>query len=190
MANFNDNIAFKNGNSNVSIEYRGLPNHSTVQPLKLTGTISQEYQFRVKTENYSNSNLQPYLQDTESGLLIPIPVDGSELIIPFSGLTSTNSNPDYRFRIVYSSALNSDENNQLQVTLYPNPVEDDVFNILLPFEGEIASYTLTNLIGQEVQNGILDNLLSKVTVSSLQRGVYLLQVKQLGKIYTTKLIIK
>lgn len=190
MANFNDNIAFKNGNSNVSIEYRGLPNPSTVQPLKLTGTLSQEYQFRVKTENYSNSNLQPYLQDTESGLLIPIPVDGSELIIPFSGLTSTNSNPDYRFRIVYSSALNSDENNQLQVNLYPNPVEDDVFNILLPFEGEIASYTLTNLIGQEVQNGILDNLLSKVTVSSLQRGVYLLQVKQLGKIYTTKLIIK
>ena len=74
--------------------------------------------------------------------------------------------------------------------MYPNPVEEDMFTILLPDNGATANYTLTNLIGQQVQEGKLDMMQSSVSVSTLQGGVYLLQVVQSGKTFTTKLIIK
>lgn len=190
MTNFNENIAFRNGTSNLAIEYRGLPTTGTVQQMRLTGTTVQPYQLQVKTENYSNSGLQPYLEDTQAGTLTLIPTDGSDVVVNFTGMAATAAAPDARFRIVYPSALGVDAPDALAVGVYPNPTEEGVFAILLPLAGETARYTLTNLVGQEVQQGTLDSVSSRVSVSSLQGGVYLLEVNQSGKRFTTKLIIK
>ena len=190
MTNFNENIAFRNGTSNLAIEYRGLPTTGTVQQMRLTGTTVQPYQLRVKTEHYSNSDLQPYLEDTQTGTLTLIPTDGSDVVVNFTGMAATAAAPDARFRIVYPSALGVDAPDALSVGVYPNPTEEGVFTILLPLAGETARYTLTNLVGQEVQQGTLDSVSSRVSVSSLQGGVYLLEVNQSGKRFTTKLIIK
>jgi len=190
MTNFNENIAFRNGTSNLAIEYRGLPTTGTVQQMRLTGTTVQPYQLRVKTENYSNSGLQPYLEDTQAGTFTLIPTDGSDVVVNFTGMAATAAAPDARFRIVYPSALGVDAPDALAVGVYPNPTEEGVFTILLPLAGETARYTLTNLVGQEVQQGTLDSVSSRVSVSSLQGGVYLLEVNQSGKRFTTKLIIK
>lgn len=190
MTNFNENIAFRNGTSNLAIEYRGLPTTGTVQQMRLTGTTVQLYQLRVKTENYSNSGLQPYLEDTQAGTFTLIPTDGSDVVVNFTGMAATAAAPDARFRIVYPSALGVDAPDALAVGVYPNPTEEGVFTILLPLAGETARYTLTNLVGQEVQQGTLDSVSSRVSVSSLQGGVYLLEVNQSGKRFTTKLIIK
>lgn len=190
MTNFNENIAFRNGTSNLAIEYRGLPTTGTVQQMRLTGTTVQPYQLRVKTEHYSNSGLQPYLEDTQAGTFTLIPTDGSDVVVNFTGMAATAAAPDARFRIVYPSALGVDAPDALAVGVYPNPTEEGVFTILLPLAGETARYTLTNLVGQEVQQGTLDSVSSRVSVSSLQGGVYLLEVNQSGKRFTTKLIIK
>ena len=190
MTNFNENIAFRNGTSNLAIEYRGLPTTGTVQQMRLTGTTVQPYQLRVKTENYSNSGLQPYLEDTQAGTFTLIPTDGSDVVVNFTGMAATAAAPDARFRIVYPSALGVDAPDALSVGVYPNPTEEGVFTILLPLAGETARYTLTNLVGQEVQQGTLDGVQSRVSVSTLQGGVYLLQVQQSGKRFATKLIIK
>ena len=190
MSNFNENILFRNGTNNLAIEYRGLPTTGTVQPMRLTGTTVQPYQLRVKTENYSNSDLQPYLEDTQTGTLTLIPTDGSEVIVSFTGVVATVAAPDTRFRIVYPSALGVDAPDALAVGVYPNPTEEGMFTIVLPSAGETARYTLTNLVGQEVLQGTLDSVSSRVSVSSLQGGVYLLEVNQSGKRFTTKLIIK
>lgn len=190
MTNFNENIAFRNGTSNLAIEYRGLPTTGTVQQMRLTGTTVQPYQLRVNTEHYSNSDLQPYLEDTQAGTFTLIPTDGSDVVVNFTGMAATAAAPDARFRIVYPSALGVDAPDALAVGVYPNPTEEGVFTILLPLAGETARYTLTNLVGQEVQQGTLDGVSSRVSVSSLQGGVYLLEVNQSGKRFTTKLIIK
>jgi hypothetical protein len=86
--------------------------------------------------------------------------------------------------------LSSNDPTSLSVGVYPNPVEDKIFTVVLPEASVAASYTLTNLIGQQVQQGKLDAIQNLVSVSSLQGGVYLLQVVQSGKAFTTKLIIK
>jgi hypothetical protein len=190
MTNFNENLLFKNGTSNLAIEYRGLPAAGTLQPMQLTGTSAQPYELRLKTENYSNSNLTPYLENTQTGVLTEIPTDGSEVIVPFTGIAATSAAPDSRFRIVYQSPLSADDLNSLVVGVYPNPVHDSLFTIELANTNATASYTLTNLLGQEVQKGTLMALTNTIPVHDLSEGVYLLQVNQEGKRFTTKLMIK
>jgi hypothetical protein len=189
MTNFNENILFKNGTSNLSIEYRGLPSAGTFQPMHVTGTTAQSYELRLKTENYSNSNFMPYLENTQTGALTAIPTDGSELIVPFMGIGATSSTPDTRFRIVYQSALNLEETDSLEVLVYPNPINEGLFTVVLPQTNLSANYSLTNILGQEVQKGTLLALSNSIQVQQLTSGVYLLQVNQEGKRFTTKLII-
>jgi hypothetical protein len=190
MTNFNENLLFKNGTSNLAIEYRGLPAAGTLQPMQLTGTSAQPYELRLKTENYSNSNLTPYLENTQTGVLTEIPTDGSEVIVPFTGIAATSAAPDSRFRIVYQSPLSADDLNSLVVGVYPNPVQEGLFTIELANTNAPASYSLTNLLGQEVQKGTLMALTNTIPVHDLSEGVYLLQINQEGKRFTTKLMIK
>lgn len=189
MSNFNENLWFKNGTSNLAIEYRGLPAAGTLQPLQLTGTSAQGYELRIKTENYSNSNLTPYLENTQTGALTAIPTDGSEVAVPFTGIAATSAAPDTRFRIVYQSALHLEDTNSLAVGVYPNPVNEGLFTVVVPQANTPASYTLTNLLGQEVQKGTLLTTNNSIQVQPLTPGVYLLQVNQEGKQFTTKIMI-
>lgn len=190
MTNFNENIAFKNGATQLSIEYRGLPAAGMLQQMQLTGTTAQAYQMRIKTENYSNSNLTPYLENIQTGVLTAIPTDGSEVVVPFTGMAATSAAPDSRFRIVYQAPLSADDLNSLVVGVYPNPVNEGLFTIELANTNAPASYTLTNLLGQEVQKGTLMSLTNAITVQDLSKGVYLLQINQEGERFSTKLMIK
>lgn len=190
MTNFNENLLFKNGTSNLAIEYRGLPAAGTLQPMQLTGTSAQPYELRIKTENYSNSNLTPYLENTQTGVLTAIPTDGSEVIVPFTGIVATSAAPDSRFRIVYQAPLSADELNNLVVGVYPNPVHESLFTIELTNTNAPARYSLTNLLGQVVQEGSLLSLINAIPVHDLSEGMYLLQINQEGKRFTTKLMIK
>lgn len=190
MTNFNENLLFKNGTSNLAIEYRGLPEAGTLQPMQLTGTSAQPYELRIKTENYSISNLTPYLENTQTGVLTAIPTDGSEVIVPFIGIAATSAAPDSRFRMVYQVPLSADDLNNLVVGVYPNPVHESLFTIELANTNAPARYSLTNLLGQVVQEGSLLSLTNAIPVHDLSEGMYLLQINQEGKRFTTKLMIK
>jgi hypothetical protein len=190
MINFDENLFFKNGGSNLAIENRGLPAAGMLQPMQLTGTTAQPYELRIKTENYSNSNLTPYLENIQTGVLTAIPTDGSEVIVSFTGMAATSAAPDSRFRIVYQAPLSADDLNSLVVGVYPNPVNEGLFTIELANTNAPASYTLTNLLGQEVQKGTLMALTNAIAVQDLSKGVYLLQINQEGKRFSTKLMIK
>lgn len=190
MTNFNENLLFKNGTYNLAIEYRGLPAAGTLQPMQLTGTSAQPYELRIKTENYSNSNLTPYLENTQTGVLTLIPTDGSEVIVPFTGVAAASAAPDSRFRIVYQAPLSADDLNNLVVGVYPNPVHESLFTVELANTNAPARYSLTNLLGQVVQEGSLLSLTNAIPVHDLSEGMYLLQINQEGKRFTTKLMIK
>nr|WP_315213579.1 T9SS type A sorting domain-containing protein [uncultured Flavobacterium sp.] len=190
MSNFNENLLFRNGTSNLAIEYRGLPTAGTTQPMRLTGTTVQPYQLKVKAESYTNTNLQPYIQDTQLGTVTAIPTDGSEIVLPFTGVAASSTNPDSRFIIIYLSTLSTNNPDVLSVGVYPNPVNTGVFTVSLKENTTPANYSLTNLLGQQVQVGKLMSLNNSVNVTSLQIGIYILQVEQEGKTFSTKLIIK
>jgi hypothetical protein len=189
IANFNESLSFRNGTTNLSIEYRALPEEGDTQPIRLTATTAIPYQLRLYVENYTNSSLQPFLENTQTGALTTIPTDGSTVEIPFTGVVSNASNPDNRFRIVYQSTLSIDNPTVSNFGVYPNPVENGQFHIDFVTLPAAASYSITTLLGQQVQEGTLSNTQNTLTVNNLAKGIYLLQVTQDNKVTTKKLYI-
>lgn len=189
ISNFNESLFLRNGTTNLSIEYRALPQLGDIQPLRLTGTTNGSYQLRLYTENYTNSTIQPYLEDTQTTSIYQIPTDGSEIIVPFEGVVSNSSNPITRFRLVYQSTLDTQDPTKIGVNIYPNPVDQGYLNISLDNNLSATTYALTNLLGQEVQSGNLMLLDNVINVSKIPNGVYFITIKQNEKNYSKKIII-
>ena len=189
ISNFNESLFLRNGTTNLSIEYRALPQLGDIQALRLTGTTNGSYQLRLYTENYTNSTIQPYLEDTQTTSIYEIPTDGSEIIVPFEGVVSNSSNPITRFRLVYQSTLDTQDPTKIGVSIYPNPVKNGYLTISLDNNLSATTYALTNLLGQEVQSGNLMLLENVINVSKIPNGVYFIIIKQNEKNYSKKIII-
>lgn len=188
ISNYNESLMFRNGTSNLAIEYRGVPQVNEIQAMRLTGTSATPYQLRIYVESFIENSLVPLLEDTLLGTFTTIPTDGSTVTVPFTGVVSNTTNPDDRFRMVYQTALSNDSFETLKVSVYPNPVSNGTLSINIP-QGEDAAFELYNVLGQKVQQGILAATNNSVNVSRLQSGVYVLNIEQSGKKFTTKVIV-
>jgi hypothetical protein len=159
--------------------------------MRLTATTIQPYQLRLFTENYTNTSVTPLLEDTVAGTFTPIPTDGSVLTMPFTGIAATSTVPDQRFRIVYQKeALNNENFTPLWASVYPNPVKDGVLHVNLNTIGVSTNFTLTNLVGQLMHQGKLENIQNAIALPQLPEGIYLLSIIQEGKQYNSKIYIK
>lgn len=76
-------------------------------------------------------------------------------------------------------------NAKLEATIYPNPAVD-VLNITKV--SNKAEYTIVNAAGQVTQQGNIND--NKVSVTSLEKGVYIITVKDGGKTFSEKFIKK
>lgn len=189
ISNFSENILFKNGTSNLAIEYRNLPESGAIQPIQLTATTAIPYQLRLFTEDYTNSTLQPYLEDTQTGTFTEIPTDGTVITVPFTGVVANSTTPDIRFRIVYQTNLSTTTPTLLNVSVFPNPVVNNQFNINLGTSTN-TKYTLTNLLGQSIQQGDLPSNQNTIAIPSVTKGIYILSVNQESRSYTTKIYVQ
>lgn len=72
----------------------------------------------------------------------------------------------------------------LDVSVYPNPVSD-VLHISLGGNVVSATYSLTDLSGREVNNGIAGNGITSMNLSQLSAGIYVLKVSGggMGTVY-------
>jgi hypothetical protein len=190
ISNFNESIMFRNNTTNLAIEHRALPQAGDMQQMRMTSTTANPYQLRVFTESYTSSTLQPYLEDTTTGALTAIPMDGSEVIVPFTGVVSNATTPDLRFRIVYQTNLSTAAPSLTNVKVYPNPVVNGQLNINLGADTTNAKYTITNLLGQSVQQGELATTQNTITVPTLTKGMYILNISQEERTYTTKIYVQ
>ena len=72
------------------------------------------------------------------------------------------------------------------ITMFPNPVAD-VLQFNFPFQAEKINYTITDISGRQVSKSIISN--SKIDVSSLSNGIYLLNLKIDSESYSQKFIV-
>lgn len=195
FTNNNENIMFRNSNISLSIENRALPLAQEELLMRLTNTVAnQNYQLRLFTENYSNSMAQPFLQDAITQQLTLIPTDGTELIYPFNGITSSNASPDERFKIVFqNSPLGVGYNPLGSIAVYPNPINEGYFDIQLPYlVNETLSCELYNVQGQliipanQLPPGVINH---RIQTKGLEKGVYLLKVKGSNQDWSQKIIV-
>jgi len=80
--------------------------------------------------------------------------------------------------------------NNLDATIYPNPSKD-IINIDLLNVGQNLNYKLqiTNTLGQEVYQTILNNQKSTINIQTLKSGIYFLNIKQNDHVFSVKKII-
>lgn len=76
------------------------------------------------------------------------------------------------------------------VKMYPNPVDGNEFNIVLPASDYAASVQIMNSAGQVVYSGTTRSSTNTLNVSELPRGIYFVRVMANTGAATSKLVIR
>ncbi len=79
------------------------------------------------------------------------------------------------------------ETNDIVSNIYPNPAKDNITINLK--NNESANISLFNILGQEVISTISNDNQTTIDVSDLNRGLYIVKVKQKGQTFTSKVSI-
>ena len=83
--------------------------------------------------------------------------------------------------------LSTDEFTSTGFNIYPNPVTSGVVNITST-SNEVIDVTVYDILGKQVLNSKVEN--NTLNISSLNSGIYILNINQNGNTSTKKLVIK
>jgi len=109
-------------------------------------------------------------------------IDNSELVVFAQDLDSKEIFNGNKIDLLTVSV----DNIEKWVAIYPNPATDNI-----TISGcEKAEVSLYNLQGQKMINDIITNDQTKINVSDLQFGIYLIELKMDGKKFSRKIMIK
>ncbi|OUR93868.1 hypothetical protein A9Q87_03925 [Flavobacteriales bacterium 34_180_T64] len=101
-------------------------------------------------------------------------------------ITGTNSGRGDMNDLVLVGSLDSPELSEFDLRIHPNPVKGNILNVELP-EGESFSYRIMNMVGQTILRG---NSEGEINVSSLESGMYFIEVNDGEEILTKKFMRK
>jgi photosystem II stability/assembly factor-like uncharacterized protein len=93
-------------------------------------------------------------------------------------LIGTHGNGIYEATITSTLGIGDVARIDDQITLYPNPAKADL-NVKITNANGDSSYRISNLLGQHVSSGILND--KPIDVSQLQTGIYLIELENNGK---------
>jgi len=173
--------------------------------------------FAAKNENAADTILVDYsvsenitewttvgLENASLSLLI----DYQAYEIDFSSIEAVNNNSNFKVRLRFdgenmsldngdrvtfnnfsvkgsSTTFGIPQDANLKFNIYPNPVSDELY--IVHNYNEVA-FKLYSIEGKLVLKGFLDNL--KINVSSLEKGLYILQLENNGKTEVKKIVKK
>ncbi len=100
-----------------------------------------------------------------------------------AGNVAGQSSTDITFATSISTSLN--EVHKLQINIFPNPVKN---TINIQTNESIVYLEIFNLIGSKLFCNIPNNTFTKIDVSSLPKGSYLLNVRTIKSVQTVKII--
>jgi subtilisin-like proprotein convertase family protein len=88
-----------------------------------------------------------------------------------------------------SPSLSINENNLQNVTLYPNPANDN-FTVFIPNNNSETTISLFDIQGRQIQTVQSNAISTSISTSSLQDGLYLVTIENENGITTKKITIK
>jgi len=101
-----------------------------------------------------------------------------------NGLVNINS--DNKFTIIMESSVNVENNQQSNISIFPNPSKNGIFQVEgIRKNSQISIYDIT---GKSVYNKTLST--QKINLSNLNKGIYLIKIQENNVIFTEKLIIQ
>lgn len=173
FTNPEENLATVHNNKLFGLERRATPQDNETLDLSVSQYQHENYVFSLDLNELSDDFdviLYDAYADTETVLndedysfsvdaSIPESLESSRFQITFDNTTLSTNNPEM------ANAIN----------LYPNPAKNQL-NISGLNQFENVEVSVFNMIGQELKNVEFDNELSKLNLSELSNGVYLVKI--------------
>jgi hypothetical protein len=126
---FQENLSFSRRDKGgvlryMSIESRPTPTVNDTIFMPFYQMSNRGYALKLSAENMITSNLKAYLQDAFTGTETEVPLNGSEMIYPFSVTADANSKALSRLRVVFRPGTITnvvDWMGEKGISIYPNP---------------------------------------------------------------------
>jgi hypothetical protein len=109
----------------LSIESRPAPTANDTIFMPFYQMSNRGYALKFNAENMASAGLNAYLQDQFTATEREVPLNGSDMIYPFSVTSDANSKALTRFRIVFRPTVITDVVDWMSdkgISIYPNPV--------------------------------------------------------------------
>ena len=174
---------------------------NTIQEVKLKTAIS--YQLQAKNLNWDT--LPTVVRSSLENIALECPYEAGpavyearNLLMRYTGKSYYNSCEGYTSTVASAKTskrikFNDEDETKVEesISIYPNPVKDELnINIQLQ-EDEVAEWTLQNIKGQLIQSGSLKSKNNPIDLSHLSQGIYFIQIKMNNQlIKTDKLIVQ
>ena len=186
LGNPKENLAIINEGL-LSIDNRNIPVHDETIELFVNSFSALDYSFQAFTDHLPE-NTKVYLEDNYTGESLELQ---NETIYNFSVDNSISESSVYnRFQIRFDVETLSTEEflNQTELSLYPNPVQNQL-SFALNNSEQVNDIQIYNQLGKLVKSFNKPEKLN-FDVSQLQSGVYFIQLSTETTKYTSKFIKK
>lgn len=191
LTNSSENIGFINNTDITSIQHEVLPTAATNFPLFLNNHEHENYTFRIQLENIPSAMIA-YLKDDYTNELIAL-VQGVN-VIPFEVNTAVpESLSNFRFSIQFELETFSNEDfEEVAFAFYPNPTNDVLSVNLGSYQATNTKVNIYDLTGRSLikTNFTTNQSIIKVDMSSLNAGLYLVEVQEGNRKVTSKVMKK
>jgi hypothetical protein len=196
MANGTENVAFtKNGLLFASEHHLPLVASDVLNVKVWNTTAGTNYKLKINTEQFNTTNLNATLEDLFTNARTPLTLDGTAVEYPFAVTTEATSTGN-RFRIVFeNSALGINNPKATGISILPNPITGDTFQVNLgTLSTGTYSYSISNALGQEVENGSINNVTQNTSYTvkfknNTAAGMYIMKVTGSdNSVFTAKII--
>jgi hypothetical protein len=188
-----ENIAILNGGTLLCIDARPQVTATDEVLVQLQQFMANKgYTFKAKFNNFDAATT-PFLVDSYLNQNTALANNGTTDVafVTTTDAASFNSN---RFKIVFqNTTLSNPVFNGSQITLYPNPVIGNQFNIALPsyLTGNVTIKVI-NIVGQIVYETTTEaqRTITVTTNNTLPQGLYIVQIENQGATVTKKIIVE
>jgi hypothetical protein len=196
MANGTENVAFtKNGLLFASEHHLPLVASDVLNVKVWNTTAGTNYKLKINTEQFTTTNLNATLEDLFTNSRTPLTLNGTAVEYPFAVTTEAASTGN-RFRIVFeNSALGLINPKATGISILPNPITGDAFQVYLgTLSTGTYSYSISNALGQEVENGSINNVTQNTSYTvkfknNTAAGMYIMKVTGSdNSVFTAKII--
>jgi hypothetical protein len=188
-----ENISFLNGGTLLSIDARALVTATDEVLVQLQQFLANKgYTFRAKFNNF-DASATPFLVDSYLNQNTALANNGTT-DVAFTTTADVASYSTDRFKIVFqNTTLSNPIFNSSQITLFPNPVVGNQFNIALPsyLTGNVTIKVI-NIVGQIVYETTAEaqKTITVTTNKTLPKALYIVQIENQGATVTKKITVE
>jgi hypothetical protein len=105
-----------------------------------------------------------------------------------NGSVDVNTSGIYKFADGSTNILQLENGIKNKFTIYPNPSQAN-FNLTVNEPFKMAEITIINTIGEKIMSYNLTDEQTKIDLSQMSKGIYIIRLVLDGKLYTHKLLL-